>query len=135
PTNLSGTTTLQRVEADPESVPMGVIHECLEAMPIGRCPAAGGDLAAFLDLRPGVVPPSAIVRGPLCQQLLRRQRGGKMGSLAVGVSRKFPGVGGTKHAQSCADGDSLEKHILLRVRILGQDQERFWIERRKFVRI
>src|SRR5262249_34555604 len=85
---LLGVETIKRVEADPESESMGVIHECLKAVHFGRCPVAGADLATFLDLRPSVVPPSAIVCGPLYQQLIRWKRGRKMRPLTVGVSRK-----------------------------------------------
>src|SRR4030095_10725554 len=70
PAILLGAETIKRIEANPETESMGVIHKCVKAVHIGRCPVAGADLATFLDLRPGVVPPSAIVRGPLYQQLL-----------------------------------------------------------------
>ena len=88
PAILLGAETVKCIEADPESESMGVTHECLKAMHVGRCPVAGADLATFLDLRPGVVPPSAIVCGPLYQQLIRWKRGRKMRPLTVGVSRK-----------------------------------------------
>src|SRR4029450_13248022 len=116
PAILLGAETIKRIEANPETESMGVIHKCVKAVHIGRCPVAGADLATFLDLRPGVVPPSAIVRGPLYQQLLRWQRGCKMRPLTIGVSRKSLRMGGTKHTQLCADRDSFEKHLLLRVR-------------------
>src|SRR6185437_14102859 len=54
---------VQRVEADPVTLPVRVINQAAQAAIVRFRPGAGPRLAPLLDGPPAVVPPAAIVRG------------------------------------------------------------------------
>src|SRR5207245_277425 len=73
--------TIQRVESDPEAELVGVIHQRAESSGARGRPVSGARLATLLDRVPGVVPPAAVVRRPLCQEPFWRQSGAHLVAL------------------------------------------------------
>jgi hypothetical protein len=107
-----GGRAVERVEAYPEVVSVGVVDEGPEAGVAGWGPIAGIGLAAGFDDLPGVVPPPAIVIGGLGLENARRSHG-------VG----FVGVGGAEEEEVAAYGDGVIEAALLGVGLAGEDED------------
>src|ERR1019366_5107006 len=66
---VGGAEAIKSIKSNPESLRMGVIQEFAQTAGVCRGPVAGLRLPPFFDFEPGIVPPTAIVRGTLRQEL------------------------------------------------------------------
>src|SRR6185437_4487883 len=105
---------VQRVEADPVTLPVRVINQAAQAAIVRFRPGAGPRLAPLLDGPPAVVPPAAIVRGACRQQLGGQGRCFPMCELGRANSRwRLPGVRRAEEAQAAAYRHVIEEHFRL----------------------
>src|SRR5690242_4601853 len=119
---------VERVEADPIALAMGMIDERAQPLVVGLRPGAGIALAALLDHRPAVVPPAPIVGRTAGEELAWRCRRFPMRALRLGKAGGcFAAVRGAEQAQAPAHRHVIVKDLRLGYRDLGRVAALMWV--------
>src|ERR1700693_106253 len=95
---LGGRETVQRVKANPITHAVGMVHQGPQAFRRRRSPHSSLGLPAFFHLLPGVVPPAAVVGGPLGKKLLGWKSGGQGRAFLLRCRPDWDGLGRAEEA-------------------------------------